>query len=170
MRFRIGTLLLIVAIFALAIGWAVDHAQHNATVKELRASIELQETDIRYGVATVARATSHWHLLDEIDRDSASKSEFRGLLIVQLIDNLYSLSTNETGINVIEKVPADYWAFKILNSLGCKTVQEFRDLVRATNHRVDHSNAVPQFYDSNSVEYKNFDDFLNRAIVNGKLE
>ena len=163
MQFRIGSLMLAVATFALAVGWFVDHARQQTTISELAAEIELQQTDIRYGVGAVARATTHWLLLDRIDNDS-SDPQVRELIIHELMDNLYSLSANESGINAMDKVPADYWASKILTSLGCKSSSEFREMVDAKNHRFDHRAALPHFYDPNSAEYRRFDEFIQYSI------
>lgn len=159
-RFTLRSLLLSSTVAAIACGWAVDHYRLASSLKTQIETAELRETRIKNGVRTVVDATETW-LVAEAHKD-ASPDEFRKILVYNRLFDLWQLSENETDVNALGGVPADYWAYKILINLGCDDVDDIFEIALSLDQ---YDNVPDETYIAGTPEHKTYRQFIEKAFA-----
>ena len=155
MRFNISTLLLLVLVVALAIGWRLEHLNHEA---ELQSAIEAQElVGQTYAIVSQKRILERFPdqgtLPERVDR--------------ALINGVIFVYENASKIDALAKLKnktynASDVAKNLLSALKCESAES------CLENLADHHKDVERFKvynDSDSIERRRLKKFLELAIA-----
>ena len=138
----------------------MDHYRLTSNLRTQIETSEQREIEIKNGVRTVTDATETW-LVAEAHKD-ASPAEFRKILVYNRLFDLWQLCENETDVNSLGGVPADYWAYKILINLDCDNVDDIFEIALSLDQ---YDNVPDETFISGTQEYKIYRQFIEKAFA-----
>lgn len=138
----------------------MDHFRLTNTLRSQIETAEQREIEIKNGARTVTDATETW-LVAEAYKD-ASPDEFREILVHHRLFDLYQLCEYETDVNALGRVPADYWAYKILINLGCNDVDDIFKIALSLDQ---YDNVPDATYIAGTPEHKIYRRFIEKAFA-----
>jgi hypothetical protein len=157
MNFRISTLLLLVAVLCIGLGWIVDHVSLKRRSEILLNGAAVHDDAVRY--VLLAR------------RLKDSPDNLAGHVRAKLIRDVLDLHKNSTSINsFLESLgssnTASFVANDILDTLDCNTADEYFETFR-TQYNWD---IYDEFKDSATIEHRRFRAFISMSIANERPE
>lgn len=156
-KFSISSLLLVVALAALAIGWYAERrrAQRERAAHEDQLGRMMRGSHISGDVDRLVQV-SNWY------RDRSNDVEFSTLLKAELAFAMWHLWKTESRIDFSWDEPvATSFGSDVLRALGCDSADEYFDVARTAFR---DQKQWPEFHDETASDHRSLQDFVVRSL------
>jgi hypothetical protein len=177
MRIHLSTLLLLVGLVAVSIGWVVDRRNDKMELAELRSSRAARDMQIYLGSAMMVSAGSKFSVFDEFDFNDThdlfsgllNDPNYQRVLATVCVTELLNIYEHQEQIELVGTMLTGSYDARLssreaLQLLDCDSTDHFFNIARKLED-FNEPEYYPELHDTNSEEYQSLRLFVDDTIA-----
>ena len=177
MKHQLSTLLLLIAIIAVTIGWITDRQRLSHQLVEQKQARAERDEQIYLGSVMMGSSSGKFQLFDRFDFDDVDDElvhikndpKYRKLLNEECVTELLNIYEHQNEIEIVGTLITGSWDARLdarnaLSLLNCEKTEQFFEIAKSIN---DFNNPEyhPELHEPTSDEYKSLHRFVSDTIA-----
>jgi hypothetical protein len=177
MKLQLSTLLLLVALIAVCIGWFTDRQNLSRQLLKQKQTRAQRDEQIYLGAVMMGASSGKFHLFDRFDFDDVDEGlvhikndpKYQQVLAEECVTELLNIYEYQNEIEIVGAMITGSWdarldAREALGLLNCEQTEQFFEIAKSLD---DFGNPQfhPELHDASSDEYKSLHRFISDTIA-----